>query len=264
MLPNLGSPRTKLALKVVGLVAVVCFFIPLAFGLPHRSPRADVNIPLRILPLGDSITWGWQPTAKENGTDGYRAVLIHELTWARYGSVKFVGTQHSGYMYNNENEGHSGSTISQLQGVMKAGLEMRPNVILLHIGTNDLARQETAEEKWIDAPERLGRLLDEIFNTCPDTVVLVAKIIQAQDTQTRANIQAFNDAIPGVVKMWVEKGFKLGVADLSIVGTNELVDGLHPSYAGYSHMGDIWCDAIKAVSRKGLITPPVAVERLNG
>ena len=29
-------------------------------------------------------------------------------------------------------------------------------------------------------------------------------------------------------------------------------------------MGDVWFDAIAAVSRKGLITPPATVERLNG
>ncbi|KAE8853632.1 hypothetical protein PTNB73_02045 [Pyrenophora teres f. teres] len=264
MIPNLGSPRAKLALRVVGLVAVVCFLILLIFGLPRRTHHANVNIPLRILPLGDSITWGWQPTAQENGTDGYRAELIYDLIWARYGTVNYVGTQRSGYMYNNENEGHSGATISKLQGLMKAGLEMRPNVILLHIGTNDLARPETAEEKWSDAPERLGRLLDDIFKICPDAVVLVAKIIQAKDTQTRANVQIFNDAIPQVVDMSREKGFKLAIADLSIVDANELVDDLHPSYAGYSHMSDIWYDAIRVVSLKELITPPVTVGRLNG
>jgi hypothetical protein len=31
------------------------------------------------------------------------------------------------------------------------------------------------------------------------------------------------------------------------------------SYAGYSHMGTIWFEAIKAASAKGLITPPVSV-----
>jgi len=202
--------------------------IPLIFGLPRKTPRANLHIPLRILPLGDSITWGWQPTKQENGTDGYRAKLLRELAYAFYQSANFVGTQHSGYMYNNDNEGHAGATISQLQAAMKAGLEMRPNVILLHIGTNDLARPETTEEKWRDAPRRLGGLLDEIVKICPDAVILVAKIIQAQNTQTRANIQTFNDAVPKVVETWVEKGFKVAVADLSIVDTNELVDGLHP------------------------------------
>ncbi|CAN9262797.1 unnamed protein product [Alternaria alternata] len=233
--------------------------ILLIFGLPHRQPGANLNLPLRILPLGDATTWGWQPN-QENGTDGYRARLLRELVRARYHSVDFVGTQHSGFMDNNDNEGHEGHTISQLQGVMRDGLQMRPNLVLLHVGTNDLARPESMAERWSDAPNRLASLLDEVLDVCPDAVVLVAKIIQAEKMQTRANIEAFNDAVPVVVRKKLEQGFKLAVVDHSIVGPSELVDGLHPSYAGYFHMGEIWLEAIKTISAQGLITPPIAVQ----
>ncbi|CAN9154337.1 unnamed protein product [Alternaria alternata] len=233
--------------------------ILLIFGLPHRQPGANLNLPLRILPLGDATTWGWQPN-QENGTDGYRARLLRELVRARYHSVDFVGTQHSGFMDNNDNEGHEGHTISQLQGVMRDGLQMRPNLVLLHVGTNDLARPESMAERWSDAPNRLASLLDEVLDVCPDAVVLVAKIIQAEKMQTRANIEAFNDAVPVVVRKKLEQGFKLAVVDHSIIGPSELVDGLHPSYAGYFHMGEIWLEAIKTISAQGLITPPIAVQ----
>ncbi|CAN9448398.1 unnamed protein product [Alternaria sp. RS040] len=193
--------------------------ILLIFGLPHRQPGANLNLPLRILPLGDATTWGWQPN-QENGTDGYRARLLRELVRARYHSVDFVGTQHSGFMDNNDNEGHEGHTISQLQGVMRDGLQMRPNLVLLHIGTNDLARPESIAERWSDAPNRLASLLDEVLDVCPDAVVLVAKIIQAEKMQTRANIEAFNDAVPVVVRKKLEQGFKLAVVDHSIIGPN--------------------------------------------
>jgi lysophospholipase L1-like esterase len=105
---------------------------------------------------------------------------------------------------------------------------MRPNLVLLHIGTNDLARPERTEETWVDAPRRLAMLLDDILGVCPDAVVLVAKIIQAEKMQTRENIKAFNDAVPTIVKKKLEQGFKLAVVDHSVVGPNQLVDGLHP------------------------------------
>ena len=181
-----------------------------------------------ILPLGDWITWGWQPSAQENGTNGYRAQLLHDLIYAHYKSVDFVGTQHSGLMVDNDNEGHPGFTISQIQGAMKAGLEMRPNVVLVHAGTNDLHHEESEKERWRDAPRRLGRMLDGVLKVCPDAVVLVAKIIQAEKTQTRANIQIFNGAVPKVVEKRVKKGFKVAVVDQSVIMPNELVDGLHP------------------------------------
>ncbi|CAN9434612.1 unnamed protein product [Alternaria alternata] len=259
MYPSVGGPRYKAILKGIGLVGVICLVILLIFGLPHRQPGANLNLPLRILPLGDATTWGWQPN-QENGTDGYRARLLRELVRARYHSVDFVGTQHSGFMDNNDNEGHEGHTISQLQGVMRDGLQMRPNLVLLHVGTNDLARPESMAERWSDAPNRLASLLDEVLDVCPDAVVLVAKIIQAEKMQTRANIEAFNDAVPVVVRKKLEQGFKLAVVDHSIVGPSELVDGLHPSYAGYFHMGEIWLEAIKTISAQGLITPPIAVQ----
>jgi lysophospholipase L1-like esterase len=240
-------------------IANILAVILLIFGLPHRQPGANLNLPLRILPLGDATTWGWQPN-QENGTDGYRARLLRELVRARYHSVDFVGTQHSGFMDNNDNEGHEGHTISQLQGVMRDGLQMRPNLVLLHVGTNDLARPESMAEGWSDAPNRLASLLDEVLDVCPDAVVLVAKIIQAEKMQTRANIEAFNDAVPMVVRKKLEQGFKLAVVDHSIIGPSELVDGLHPSYAGYFHMGEIWLEAIKTISAQGLITAPIAVQ----
>lgn len=131
-------------------------------------------------------------------------------------------------MHDNDNEGHSGFTISQIQGAVKGGLATRPNVVLLHAGTNDLHRPETKTESWADAPKRLGALLDDVLEACPDAVVLVAKIIQAQNTQTIANLKVFNDAIPDVVDQRVKKGSKVTVVDQSVVGVNELVDGLHP------------------------------------
>jgi lysophospholipase L1-like esterase len=201
--------------------------LALMLGLTQEQPRANLNLPLRILPLGDSITWGGQP-GQDNGTNGYRAQLIHALIRARYASVDFVGTQRSGLMYNNANEGHPGATISQLRGVMKAGLQMRPNVILLHIGTNDLARPESTEEKWKDAPKRLASLLDDVLDMCPDAAVLVAKLIQGADPQAMARIQAFNDAIPAIVETKLKQGFKVAVVDHSVVTPDELVDGLHP------------------------------------
>ena len=63
-----------------------------------------------------------------------------------------------------------------------------------------------------------------------------------------------------VVRKKLEQGFKLAVVDHSIIGPSELVDGLHPSYAGYFHMGEIWLEAIKTISAQGLITAPIAVQ----
>ncbi|EUC34776.1 carbohydrate esterase family 3 protein [Bipolaris zeicola 26-R-13] len=255
MISILGGPRHRTALKGVAVVGALCLLITLIVGLRHERPHADLRIPLRILPLGDSITWGWHPDSQDHGTDGYRAQLLRNLILGWYQSVDFVGTQHSGFMFDNDNEGHVNSTIGEIMGAMMAALQMQPNIVLVHVGTTDLDRSDSA--LWKDAPQQLGKLLDAILEACPDAVVLVAKIIQALNQRTGDNIRAFNEAVPEVVEEKAKKGFKIRVVDQSVVSVYELADGLHPSHAGYAHMGMVWFDAIKDVSGDGLITPPV-------
>ena len=130
-------------------------------------------------------------------------------------------------MSDNYNEGHPGYTITQIENVMTPALQQRPNIVLVHAGTNDLVPTAPAEPS-AEAPARLGALIDAILQTCPDAVVLVAKIIQAADADANARITTFNDAVPGVVQARVENGFKVTSIDQSAIGSDELGDGIHP------------------------------------
>ena len=88
-------------------------------------------------------------------------------------------------MSDNYNEGHPGFTISQIAAVAGPALAMRPNVVLLHAGTNDLNNSPPpANESYVDAPARLGALVDEVVERCPGAVVLVAQIISAANVNT--------------------------------------------------------------------------------
>lgn len=129
-------------------------------------------------------------------------------------------------MFDNDNEGHINSTIGEIMGAMTAALQMQPNIVLVHVGTTDLDRSDSA--LWKDAPQQLGKLLDAILEACPNAVVLVAKIIQALNQRTGDNIRAFNEAVPEVVEERAKKGFKIRVVDQSVVSVYELADGLHP------------------------------------
>lgn len=197
--------------------------IATAFPLTTRDPIAN-GTNLRILPLGDSITFGWQPEYKQ-GTNGYRAELAQRLSGS---SFDFVGTMRSGDMVENYNEGHSGFTITQIQDVMQPALDLRPNVVLLHAGTNDLHRPAPEGEPYSEAPRRLDGFIDVVLKTCPDAVVIVAKIIQSANTDSNARFATFNDAIPGIVKSKVGAGYKVAVVDQNVVGPDELIDGVHP------------------------------------
>ncbi|PSN63627.1 SGNH hydrolase [Corynespora cassiicola Philippines] len=257
----LGGPRVRLFLKAAFVFVATCLILPFALPAPqprYHLPRTTISqTPLRILPLGDSITWGWQPAHQQSGTNGYRAQLLARLAQAGNADVDFVGTQRSGDMEDADNEGHSGFTIAQVRGVMDAGLEFAPNVVLVHAGTNDLNREEGAEGTWAEAPNRLGEIVDRVVEQGPDTVVLVAKIIQAENNRTAENIARFNKAVKEVVGSRLTLGYNVMVVDHSVVGVGELVDGLHPTDAGYAHMGDIWFEGLKLAAEQGLIRPPV-------
>lgn len=80
----------------------------------------------------DSITQGYQSS---NG-NGYRGPLYDILT-SRGNTLSMIGSQSSGTMPQPQNEGHDGATISQIASYTSAYHE-RPNVILLHAGTNDM------------------------------------------------------------------------------------------------------------------------------
>ncbi|OCK88387.1 carbohydrate esterase family 3 protein [Cenococcum geophilum 1.58] len=204
---------------------LLSLYHPLATSLLHITARTPIapGTELRILPLGDSITYGWNSTA---GTDGYRLKLSTDLSGS---DLLFIGTQRSGSMSDNHNEGHPGFTISRIAAVAGPALAMRPNIILLHAGTNDLHnRPPPANESYADAPARLGALVDELVERCPGAVVLVAQIISVASASAEARIRAFNEAVPGVVRERVERGGKVAVVDMSGVGVGELVDGSHP------------------------------------
>jgi lysophospholipase L1-like esterase len=156
-----------------------------------------------------------------------------------------------------DNEGHPGATINQISNFSDASLPDRPNIVLLHAGTNDL-NNSPATDPYSTAPERLGALIDKIHTACPDATILVAQIINAASAATESRIKTFNAAIPDLVANRTQAGQHIAVVDMQSIGTADLVDGLHPTDAGYSKMGDIWFQAIKDAASKGWICPPVS------
>lgn len=111
---------------------------PLFHSDLHNSHLSDLQsaavvngLDLRILPLGDSITYGSGSTSG----NGYRLELQNLLVG---NTVQYVGSQHSGSMANNSNEGHPGAVITQIAKFAKLGLNQLPNVVLLMAGTNDM------------------------------------------------------------------------------------------------------------------------------
>lgn len=131
----------------------------------------------------------------------------------------------------------------------------RPNVVLLHCATNDL-HQEPPRLPYEGAPQRLETLIDIVFEHCPDTVLLVATIVN--DDSAQARIDAYNAKIPHIVADRVKRGAKIRLVDQSVVGGDDLAEGLHPNDAGYLRMARIWFRALQTLP-SGWITSPLSV-----
>ena len=85
-------------------VILAALVLGLALLPAGAATAAPLGPAVRIMPLGDSITWGvGSPT-----TSSYRAPLWTMLTGQNRYSARFTGTQASGTLPAPANEGHSG------------------------------------------------------------------------------------------------------------------------------------------------------------
>jgi lysophospholipase L1-like esterase len=215
---------------------------------PGVSPAAAAApaIPnaIRVMPLGDSITYG----VGSSTTSSYRADLWRRLAVNGYGA-DFVGSVSSGALPDKDNEGHSGWTIAQVAASVNGWLATsKPDVVLLHIGTNDVKAAATA----VGATGRLNSLVDQIRGAAPAATILVAQIVPSGDAAANARVIEFNNAIPGIIAS--KNTAKVRLVDLFHPLTQaDLADWLHPNDGGYVKMAAAWYAAMAPVLPKGAL-----------
>ncbi|UWE07808.1 ricin-type beta-trefoil lectin domain protein [Actinacidiphila bryophytorum] len=212
---------------------------------------AAAPAPLRLMPLGDSITWG---VGSSTG-DSYRSALWNDLAGEGH-SLDFVGSGRDGAMSDPDNEGHSGWRIDQIAGIADSVVaRYRPNVITLEIGTNDLNQNYQVPT----ATDRLHALVDQLTADAPDATVLVASLIISTNPTEEPNRPAFNQAVPGIVQAEQAAGKHVGYVDMSALTAADLADALHPNDGGYAKMATAFNSAVQAADAAGWIHAPVAL-----
>lgn len=199
----------------------------------------------KILPLGDSITWGIQ-------YDGAYRVELFARAVAANQNITFTGSLSNGpdmvsnVPFPKNNEGHSGWTIDQDAGLVPSpAFDTIPNIVLLMIGTNDVYAASGQSEM----PTRLGALLDKIIAAAPDALLVVGKITPLSNSSWTATVDTYNAAIPDLVQQRVTEGKHVMLVDLNTDFTPSMLssDGVHPNKSGYDFMGDVWYDAISSL-----------------
>lgn len=215
---------------------------------PSAGRVAVAPTALRLMPMGDSITWG---VGSPSG-NGYRAFLWNQLA-ADGHTLDFVGSGRGGTMSDPDNEGHSGWRIDQIDGIADSVLaRYRPNVVTLEIGTNDL----NGNYQVPTAPDRLRALIDRITGDLPDVTVLVGTLIVSTSGTEEANRPAFNARLPGMVQAEQAAGKHVRLVDMSALTPADLADSLHPNDNGYRKMADAFSAGVRAADAAGWIKPP--------
>src|SRR6266850_1587438 len=149
--------------------------------------------PIRILPLGDSITYGYSVPG------GYRLPLYQLLTNAGY-NVDFVGTQidnGAADLPDPDHEGHSGWTIRGINAIAQDVLAATddPDVVLLLIGVNDYNQNDDLA----NAHTRLQGLVENLATNRPSAKIIVANLLATTLQPQDAEIQTtFNPFVPTI------------------------------------------------------------------
>ncbi|KAL9598122.1 MAG: hypothetical protein Q9179_004026 [Wetmoreana sp. 5 TL-2023] len=198
---------------------------------------------LRILPLGASIIAGSHST----DGNGFRKTIYDTLR--KTNTVTYVGSQGTAPLLH---EGHPGWIINDVSSVASVSLPSRPNVVLVHVGTNDLLTNTDIDQ----APERLGALIDHVLSVAKDAVVLVSQLIPSSRPGAFDKFVTFNARVASILNQKQVQGKKVMKVWMPIT-IEDLVDGVHPGDAGYNKMAQAWIKGLQRAADKGWIGKPV-------
>jgi acyl-CoA thioesterase-1 len=209
------------------------------------SQTLQAENPIRIMPLGDSIT---QANSKHNS---YRRPLWIQLQYAGY-KVDFVGSSRENFQgppplsdFDQDHEGHWGWRVDQiLEQIDNWTRTSRPDIVLIHLGTNDL-NQGQSQESTIG---ELRQLILILRKNNPRVKLLLAQLIPCGN---KARIQQFNRLIVNLARETNTLDSPVIVVD-QFTGFNatkgsDTYDGCHPSKAGEKKMANRWFAALKKV-----------------
>jgi lysophospholipase L1-like esterase len=125
-----------------------------------------------------------------------------------------------------------------------------PQVVLLHIGTNDILQKVAPSV----AAANLDQTLKTLTDARPNAKVFVSTIIPMQDAAKMPALKTYNQLLKDVVAKYKTAGKKVVLVDMYAqfvdasgnVRTGLYSDPVHPNRAGYDKIGDVFAAAVMA------------------
>jgi len=222
------------------------------------------QLPVRILPLGDSITQGGI-TDREEYT--YRFPLQQLLLDAEV-QFDFIGSVHTGLQpeakwpdvapgvpFDPDHEGHYGWKTAEVRDRLKESLQLYepPDIVLVHLGTNDQnaakgAKNEVEEKRLLT--QAIVQPLEDIIQMLrvrnSKVVILVGHLMfdSEQARQIRLLVEAMANRLSTpdspVVTVHHYRGFIVKPGPGS-----DTFDWAHPNPQGQAKMAIAWFEIMK-------------------
>jgi len=207
---------------------------------------------IKIMPFGDSITYDNTYADLENPRptsmrSAYRNYLWYKLQDAGY-DVDFVGSRQAGSSvtpsFDVDNDGYPGLASYELADKAYSLIsKSKPDIILLHAGSND----------WDDSPSGIEDILDDVdryeYENDTSVTVVLALIINRKEYESW--IRYFNANVKRMAQRRIDNGDKIVIVDMEngagLNYSSDMRDPAHPTDTGYNKMATVWFNALKTV-----------------
>lgn len=211
------------------------------FSFLFFSYATILDASTRIMPLGDSITWGYPSSS------GYRGYLWNKLQVGNF-DVNFVGSKYDGSGFDGNHEGYGGYKTYEIGEIVYGLLQDNyAPIILLHIGTNDVSGYHANGPST--SISGLRGILNEIdryeSNYNRAIIVVLASIVRTSDNDP--NVATYNSNLRSLAYSRINNGDKIVLVNMDSINSSDFVDRVHPNSTGYAKMANVWYNKLKVL-----------------
>ncbi|KAF2788837.1 carbohydrate esterase family 3 protein [Melanomma pulvis-pyrius CBS 109.77] len=219
------------------------------------------------MPLGASITQG-QFSDGANLDNGYRKYIRDELRFLGW-PVNMVGSTADGNFNDKQHEGHRGAILSEINGYLDRSINQKPNIVLIHAGTNDCTRgDELGGISFVTGTyDRMKLIVDKLFSQIDGTTILLSTLlVNGANANSNGYVDTANTGYRRLVNEYAAQGRKIALAEMNN-GFITLADlnaadatVTHPNNGGYKKMAAVWAATFDVVQNKGWIQEPLDID----
>jgi len=249
-----------------GVSLTVSFLLPIQLAAQTLS----------VMPMGDSITQGVR------GECGYRRALSQALSKNPQCTVSFVGSRNGSgnnsnmatdvcAAQNTPHESIPGIRADQFLTTIDTRIaSYQPDVVLLHVGSNDLYQDQDVESTLSD----IHHLLDRVFINKPNATVVVSNVIpwseespdpifyapfENPNRDMLADTSQLAADITLLVSARATAGDSVEMANVwqDFDSDSMTIDGVHPNPVGEAHIANKMLNALYKLGACGELNPDV-------